>query len=80
MANMTVKNMPDELYDSLKEEAARNRRSLNSEVIVRLESSVVDKPVDSKLILERARAVRRKTTRHWLSDSDLNKAKAQGRA
>ncbi len=37
---ITLKNIPDALYVSLKASAARNRRSLNSEVIARLESSV----------------------------------------
>ncbi len=36
---ITLKNIPDALYESLKASAARNRRSLNSEVIARLEES-----------------------------------------
>lgn len=41
MATITLKNVPDELYQRLKEEAARNRRSLNQEVITRLAGSAV---------------------------------------
>lgn len=33
MANLTIKNMPDELHEQLKQRAAENHRSLNQEVI-----------------------------------------------
>jgi antitoxin FitA len=38
MANITVKNVPDELHALLKESAKKNRRSLKTEVLIRLES------------------------------------------
>ncbi len=34
MATITVKNIPGDLYEHLKERAQAHRRSLNSEVIV----------------------------------------------
>ena len=37
---ITLKNIPESLYESLKAAAAQNRRSLNGEVLERLESSV----------------------------------------
>ena len=37
MANMTLKNLPPRLHARLKSAARRNRRSLNSEIIARLE-------------------------------------------
>jgi hypothetical protein len=39
MATLTLKNIPDELHASLRESAERNRRSLNSEILVRLEGT-----------------------------------------
>lgn len=39
MATLTLKNIPDELHARLRESADRNRRSLNSEILVRLEST-----------------------------------------
>jgi plasmid stability protein len=33
MATLTIKNLPDDLYDRLKDRAAGNRRSLDAEVI-----------------------------------------------
>ena len=40
MATMTIKNIPDELYEELKQRAAANRRSINNEVIVLIERAV----------------------------------------
>jgi plasmid stability protein len=36
MANLTIRNIPDELHERLKERAKQNRRSLNQEVIAEL--------------------------------------------
>lgn len=46
MATLTVKNIPDELHALLKESAERNRRSLNSEILIRLESAFTAPVVD----------------------------------
>ena len=40
MATLTLKNVPEELVEQLKEEAKQNRRSLNQEALSRLEGSV----------------------------------------
>lgn len=56
---ITLKNIPEPLYESLKEAAAKNRRSLNSEVLERLQASVGGwgaLTVEERL--ERIRAVR----------------------
>lgn len=41
--NLTLKNIPDALYQSLKLSAERNRRSLNMEAITVLEQSLAPK-------------------------------------
>lgn len=40
MATLTLRNVPDELYQRLKEQAAAHRRSLNQETIAQLASAV----------------------------------------
>ena len=40
MPTLTLRNIPDPVYQALKELARRNRRSLNSEAVTRLELSV----------------------------------------
>ncbi|MCC6166009.1 MAG: Arc family DNA-binding protein [Caldilineaceae bacterium] len=37
MATITVKNIPDDLYLALKQAAEANHRSVNREIIVRIE-------------------------------------------
>lgn len=46
MLTLTLKNIPADLHRMLKESAARNRRSLNSEILVRLESDFAAPPVN----------------------------------
>jgi hypothetical protein len=40
MASITVKDIPEELYEQFKETAQRDRRSLNAELIVAMETLV----------------------------------------
>jgi antitoxin FitA len=51
MANVTIKNIPDELYEQLKQRAALHRRSINSEVIVCLEHALHGTKIDSQALL-----------------------------
>lgn len=56
MATLTLKNIPDELHARLKESAERNRRSLNSEILIRLESAFSAPVVDVREELRRMKA------------------------
>jgi plasmid stability protein len=80
MTNLTLKNIPASLYRQLKETAARNHRSLNSEVIARLESSLGAAAVDTDLLLARARAVRERAELPYLTDAALRSARNKGRS
>lgn len=80
MANITIKNVPDPLYERLKEVAARSRRSLNSEIIMRLERSMGAAPADPEALLARARAVRERLQVPYLTDEELLEAREEGRA
>ena len=46
MTTLTLKNIPADLHARLKASAERNRRSLNSEILARLESGGAYAPVD----------------------------------
>jgi plasmid stability protein len=48
MATLTLKNIPDGLHARLKDAAARNRRSLNSEILIRLESAFTAPLLDAR--------------------------------
>jgi plasmid stability protein len=80
MASITIKNIPDSIYERLKKHAAANRRSLNSEIIHLIEQAVTSQPVDPEVILERARQLRENGPSYRLSDEEFNQAKRQGRS
>ena len=46
MLTLTLKNIPVHLHAKLKESAEKNRRSLNSEILTRLERDVAAPKVD----------------------------------
>jgi len=79
MATVTVKNIPDELYDRLKSVAEINRRSINSEIIMCIENTVISRRLNLDEVLENARQLRKLTARHLISDEKFNKAKTEGR-
>ena len=55
--NLTLKNVPDEVYERLKASAESHRRSLNSEAIVCLESVLLPNRVAPSDRVARARAL-----------------------
>lgn len=80
MATLTIKNMPDALYQDLKQQAMLNHRSLNSEAIVSLALVVNKNRTSAQNILSNARAIRVKENPIIeLTDEIINNAKQQGR-
>jgi len=49
MPTVTVKNIPDNLYDYLKQTASLNHRSVNSEIIVCLERTLRSQKISTEL-------------------------------
>ena len=49
MLTLTLKNIPKDLHLRLKASAESNRRSLNSEILTRLESDFAAPPVDPEV-------------------------------
>lgn len=79
MATVTVKNIPDRLYERLKSVAETNRRSINSEIIVCIENAVASHRIDVGEMLENARRLRKLTAGHPIDDDDFSRGKAEGR-
>lgn len=71
MADLTIRGVPETVYEALKDEAERNRRSLNQEVVHRLEASVRAPTVDPEAELERVRALRGRLAHLPPLDDDL---------
>ena len=76
---LTLKNIPDTVYDRLKAAAGQNRRSLNSEAIVRLESSLASPALSVDLKLARIRALRESMAPNMFLASDIDAFKREGR-
>ena len=53
MAKVTLRGMSPRLHRALEEAAVRNGRSLNREMLTRLEASVCPQPVDVEALLRR---------------------------
>ena len=54
----TLKNIPAPIYDALKRTAARNRRSINSEILVCLEEAYCSRRASPQDFLAQARKLR----------------------
>jgi len=78
MATITLKNIPKQLHQMMKQRAVRHHRSMNSEVIACLNQAVGSAQVDPEALLVRARALRRKLSVR-LSEKDLSALKGEGR-
>ena len=79
MPSLTVKGLPDELYDRLKRAALDNRRSINREAIVCLERALGHERIDPGIRLARIDALRAKLNVPRLTDEILREAKRNGR-
>ena len=79
MATLTLKNVPDRLYRSLKATAVQNRRSINAEAIRCLETVLENRRLNRAEFLERARELRRRTPGIFVTDEEITRAKREGR-
>lgn len=80
MATITLKNIPDTLYERLKYFARLRRRSLNSEIIYNLEKSVGLTEEDPEKLREQAEGFRNRISKKGqLSPEEIENAINNGR-
>jgi plasmid stability protein len=79
MPTITIKNIPPELYERLRQSAQAHRRSINSEVIVCIERAVGHHKVDPEAMIVRARKLREETIAYQITDDEFTQAKTEGR-
>lgn len=79
MPTLTLRNIPDPIYEQLKILAGQNRRSLNSEVVTRLEQSVGVPRPGLKAHMERVLELRKMYKGPALSAIDIEAAINHGR-
>lgn len=79
MAALTIKNIPDELYRSIKESAKAHHRSINGEVIACLERTLGLSRMDPETFLARVGHLRKQVKAPKLTERVLRDAKERGR-
>lgn len=81
MATLTIKNLPDSLYERLKLTAANHRRSINNEAIVRLERSLYTPETNTAELLAEIRKSRDELAKKgvYLTEEILRQGKEEGR-
>lgn len=80
MPTLTIKGLPDPIYERLKAQADAHRRSLNGEIILCLERAVGASRLDSVAWLADARGFRQGLTIEPLTERELRDARQSGRA
>ena len=78
MLTLTLKNLPKDLHAMLKESAERNRRSLNSEILMRLERDLAAPTIDPELHAKQLKAFAARLPR--VEHARVGRYKRQGRA
>lgn len=76
---LTLKNIPDEVYERLKSSAGTHRRSLNSEAIVCLETVLLAGKMDPEERLARIRTLRAALPKGRFTARGIDALKRAGR-
>ncbi len=76
---LTLKNIPDDVYERLKASAETHRRSLNSEAIICLETVLLPGRMSPAERLARARALRGAMAKAKFRVRDIDALKRDGR-
>ncbi len=79
MATMTIKNIPDDLYEELKQRAATNQRSINNEVIMLIERAFRSYRPSPDEIQKQAAVLREMTAHYHLTEEELSEWKNEVR-
>ena len=79
MATITVKNIPNELYEKLKATASLDRRSVNNQVIYCIENMIQSKKINPKEFIDQIDNFYQDIHLPPLTDKKLKEYKESGR-
>jgi len=79
MVTVTIKNIPEQIYERIKTQAKSNHRSINGEILSILEQATSLPAIDVKATLERARKVRELTASYVVTADEIEKMINEGR-
>ena len=77
---ITLKGIPDDVYEQLRVSADANRRSHNSEIIACLETLLLPKKTSAVQHLAAIRAIRARLPEGSFNHKDIDKFKREGRS
>lgn len=78
MTTITLKNIPDELHERLKESAVLHHRSMNKEIIARLEAQLMPPRQNAETKLAEIRALRQRLPLR-ATPEEIGELKREGR-
>jgi antitoxin FitA len=79
MASLTIKNIPDDLYEHLKQAANAHHRSINSELIHCLEMALLPAKLSATDLKETAKFLRVRAITQAIDINEIDAAKHEGR-
>ena len=79
MVTVTIKNIPEQIYERIKAQAKSNHRSINGEILSILEHAISLPPIDVKATLQRARKIRELTANYIVTADEIEKMINKGR-
>lgn len=79
MSAITLKNIPDELHQRLRESAAAHHRSLNGEIIARLEAQFSSAALGAEARLAELRVLRQREAVYAVPE-EIDALKREGRS
>jgi len=79
MTSLIINQIPDELYAMLKQSAHLHQRSVNSELIHCLESTLMPVPLSAPQLAEAAQTLRSRVTGPLLTEAEISQARSQRR-
>lgn len=79
MASITLKGVPDDVYDEIRRSAELHRRSITQEILFRLERSLAERPIDVDDFLKRVDRLRMQAQIGPVTEAGLKKAREAGR-
>lgn len=79
MPSITIRNIPDHIYEQLKQHAEASHRSLNSQIIFYIEQAMSSQVMEPEAFLVRARSLRELSAHYVISDEEFTQVKREGR-
>ncbi len=80
MASLTIKNIPDDLYEHLKQAANAHHRSIDNELIHCLERALLPTRLSAAELKDAAKILRDRVLANRFDIDEIDAAKNEGRA